>query len=764
MLRRRTIFELGRTWTAFVLLVTALSVTVVALVSSGVIADPLGNVVRGYTLTGYLLGFFVIVVGTMTFAYSLRKRGLQESIVGQGSMMTWLWMHVALGVLGLVFAVLHAGLGIISYPMSSGKILFWVFAALTLSGIVWRLVYRLVPPRAAQRVGNYSREGMADRIEELTTEIEKIAAGRPPAFRQLSDWLCAHPRSDDELAHAVYQAQLDPEGQQAIAEIKMLADSRRRAEDRMAQQQRYTRRQQLWRWLHVPLALAVVPLLVVHVVGATRVVTRLLPVGSQPAAFSSFVPSKDCRSCHRAVYDQWKSSMHAHGMLSPVMIAQSNQVLREVLDDVDSPDPRLICVNCHGPVGIKLTEQKQALLPLDKPGFNRVVMEGVGCVVCHQFDGEAPGRGEAGLVKFQEKYDEVGNTYYGPYDDPVGNAHHQSARGAIFDDPTRLCVACHNVVYDKNGDGEIEKGVDLILQETTLEYDEYRAAGGKATCLDCHMPYDDRDRAAESADLYFEQDGRGPKRKTRDHSFVAVDYPLDVPPSKDPQQKKRKRLLASAARIELSSVGTNLTVTIDNSGSGHNLPTGLAFARQMWLEVQAFNGAGTRVFSSGVLDDTSDDLCDENTMSDVFANHVVGCRRSDPHLVNFQLKLVDVIDTKKDAAGNEERDEDGDRIVIAAEGAKESALQRLTGGAVARRRPIDKQLLVPIEPGEERSLKYVLPFNARTVKVRLLFRSFGPYFIRALAAGQPKNEKPKLGPLVENLQIDEMASAELRLR
>ena len=45
-----------------------------------------------------------------------------------------------------------------------------------------------------------------------------------------------------------------------------------------------------------------------------------------------------------------------------------------------------------------------------------------------------------------------------------------------------------------------------------------------------------------------------------------------------------------------------------------------------------------------------------------------------------------------------------------------------------------------------------------------MFRSFGPYFLRALAAGQPKREKPRLGPLVKNLQIDEMAAAELTLR
>ncbi|MCA9625681.1 MAG: hypothetical protein KC731_41955 [Myxococcales bacterium] len=766
MLRRQTLFERGVTWAVITAMITIIAALWVGMVAGGIIPDPLGQAARGYTLTGYLLGFTVIVVGTLTFAYSLRKRGLQESIVGRGSMMSWLWAHVALGLIAINLSVLHAGFGVISYPVSSGKILFWTFAFLTLSGIVWRTVYAVVPKRAAARIGNYSAEAMSDRIVELTTEIEKVAAGRSAAFRQLVDWLGAAPHTDQELHYAVAQGQLPPDEQQAIFEVKVLADSRRRAEERIIHQKRYTRRQQLWRWIHVPLALSIVPLLFVHVLGATRAVTRLLPIGSQGMLFSSFAPSGDCRSCHRAVYDQWKHSMHAHAMRSPVMIAQSNQVAKEVLADVDGPDPKLICVNCHGPVGIALTKREQALLPLDGGNDDQddLVNEGVGCVVCHQYNGAPSDRGSAGLTPFQKKYEHVGNTYFGPFDDPVGNAAHKSERGAIYDDPTRLCVACHNVVFDKNEDQRFDKGPDLVLQETTKEYDEYRENGGGATCLDCHMPYDKRSRAAESADLVFEQDAEAPKRKTRDHSFVAVDYPLDVPPEKDPQRLKRGALLRSAATLRLSSVGNVLTATIKNTGCGHNLPTGLAFARQMWLEIQAFDGSGRVIFSSGALAKNTDDLCDDGSMSDVFRGFMEGCTQTDRNLVNFQLKLVDVIDTKRDNAGTELRNEDGERIVIAAPNARESVLQRLTGGAVARRRPLDNALFTPMKPGEERAFNYILPFNAFRVEARLLFRSFGPYFLRAIAAGQPKSEKPRLAPLVKNLQIDEMARAEIRLR
>ena len=34
---------------------------------------------------------------------------------------------------------------------------------------------------------------------------------------------------------------------------------------------------------------------------------------------------------------------------------------------------------------------------------------------------------------FQKKYDPIGDTYYGPYDDPVGNAYHRSEKNDLFD-------------------------------------------------------------------------------------------------------------------------------------------------------------------------------------------------------------------------------------------------------------------------------------------------------------------------------------------
>src|SRR5258706_16170731 len=116
-----------------------------------------------------LLGVFAGVLPGPTFFYSLRQRALQERMPFlKGTMMTWLSLHVWLGLLALGCAVLHAGFGLMSASFTSGKVLFFFFALLALTGVAWRLVYAFVPPSAAPQIGNYSQLGSAKRAETQT--------------------------------------------------------------------------------------------------------------------------------------------------------------------------------------------------------------------------------------------------------------------------------------------------------------------------------------------------------------------------------------------------------------------------------------------------------------------------------------------------------------------------------------------------------------------------------------------------------------------
>lgn len=767
ILRTLTPLEKPRPWLLIGGAACGLMLLWVLLVAVEVIPDPYGSDIRGYTLTGIVLGVVVVVLSVVVSAYSLRKRALQERLRGGGTMMTWLWMHVTLGCVALVATVLHAGTGVFSFNLSTGKLVLLPFLGVMLSGIVWRLVYRDLPAKAAPEIGNYSTAGSSERAAKRLLEIEKLSAGKSEPFRRLGEWVVEALPSQEELWSRA--GQLPAEEREAMQRLHELALSRGRALVRASAQQRYTRKLQRWRLLHVPLALSVPALLLVHVVAVLQP-ARALPLGTLPWDSGLVAPSSDCKDCHAAHYEQWRHSMHNRGLTSPVMVAQFNQIMKEELAELGHPDPKMLCANCHAPLSTALAGYPEEL-PFRRLGYSDALLdEGVGCVTCHQYRGETePESGRAAFTSILGEYDFSGPTYYGPIADPVANAYHQSKPSELFTDrPDELCVNCHNVVLDLNEDGRIQKGKDLVLQRTTEEYRFYRRQGGKERCFSCHMPVVNETRAAEAATLPFEQSTTAPDRVVHDHSFVGVDYPLDTVADDDHHKGQREELLAQAANLEASIEGEALVTTITSIGAGHDLPTGFAFARQMWLEVVFLDATGGVLKASGKLARQSDDLCDANTLDHPVGNmarHVKGCAASDPELVNFQQQIVSRVELARDEAGEPikapPREGFDDFVIVASEGSSETAIQRVKGGVVPRRRPSDGQLMLPLQPNQSQSFRYAIPPGSARVTVRLLFRNLPPYWLRALAAGQPADEEPQLLPLVDNLLVTEMRKLEI---
>ena len=737
------------------------------------IHDSLGASLRGYTVFGLATGFgAVVLIGLATF-YTFRKRSLQERLGPLRSSMTvWLWAHVYLGLFALLLALAHAGYGSISFEWSSGKLLLIVLALLVVSGLSWRLVYKLVPPMAAREVGNYAQAASSERADLQLVEVEKISAGRSARFHELKNWFLVNRPSKAEVEHAAHS--LSPDERAVFAELTRVAITREQELTRQRRQAVFARRLQSWRYLHVPLMLALFVLLPVHIVRALGFPERLLEPTSEAAALvGAFDSAEDCANCHRTLTEQWRRSMHAHAMTSPLMIAQTNQVVAQILKDQATPDPKEICVNCHGPIGAALTEQADLPLAAAALGPDETLLnEGVSCVVCHAWDGTSVSAG-GGLSSFQDGLT-PGRVFYGPNADPVDNAYHRSKKSPLFDEPERLCQNCHSVVYDRNADGKIVKGTDLVLQTLFDEWRVYRAAGG-ASCIDCHMPKTTLERGADDALIPFEQDREAPRRSVRDHRFVAVDYPLDRNPAADTERPVRQALLRRAATLQFaepprrSGDVLEFAMKVTNSGTGHNLPGGFAFVRQMWLEVSVADARGALIAQSGRVAKPSDDLCDTSILGDPnspMRELLVGCTAADPLLVNFQQKLVDSVTPLTDASGAAVLDDFGQPKLKGTDGAKEVALQHISGGPVPRRRPHAGELMTTLRAGDSATYRYRISVkSAGSVElgVRLLFRATAPYFIRALAKGEAPDSAARLNALVENLQIEEMASVAQRL-
>ncbi len=756
--RKLSRFEEHRTWMKYAGGGAAALLLLMFLISMGAFSwlDGFwfGRNLRGYTFFGLFFGILAVVLAFATFIYTARKRGGEDTIPEKyrGTMMSWLWAHVYLGLLALLSAMIHAGPGLRGgEAITSGDWLFYVFFLLVASGVAWRLVYNYLPKRVQPEIGNYSKQISLGRAQEALVEIEKLAAGKSDEFHRLKDELLA--------GNGVNVGSLGPDERVAFTALQSLAERRQRGLQRRQAQDKASRTLSIWRKLHLPLVAGFLVLLVIHVVAVTDVPAR---------AVGNLHSVEDCAQCHEQIVDEWKGSMHAHALTSPVTVVQTNIAVRTTLSKLGL-ETQMVCNNCHGPAAMWMTNQEQATLPVEPVNSNQTfeqVNEGVNCIACHQITTE-PSTGAASFWDYQDGV-RPGRAYFGTLDDSVGNDFHMGKTIERFAAPETTCESCHNVNVDLDGDGDMTRpGVDLVLQSSYREYEqEYLPNGGDETCVTCHMPLiDGATRVADSAEIPSEQDYEAPDREVRSHGFVGVDYPLDTVAQFDPQREEREELLQEAALFELNDNSVRIEngevifdILVANNELGHKLPTGFAFARQMWIEVEVLDQNGFPIFQSGVLDTNVSDLCDTDTMTDILAPFVVDCFEPDPFLVNFQQKLMSEVEPLFDANGVAVVDEYGNTFAAAKPNAHEVVIQALTVGAIARVRPYDGQAQARLAPFNDiRSYEYraFLPSDVTsiTIEARLLFRNLPPYFLRAMADQSIPSDGPDLRPMINNLHI-----------
>jgi len=224
--------------------------------------------------------------------------------------------------------------------------------------------------------------------------------------------------------------------------------------------------------------------------------------------------------------------------------------------------------------------------------------------------------------------------------------------------------------------------------ETTFR--EWRDLGGFAvtgkTCNDCHMQ------------PYTGQILGGPTRTLHDHGMPGVDVNLIIgPPDYGGQMDTVTSILRNALTVVADLPSTvnqnqnfNFQVRMLNDKTGHGVPSGAPFLRQMWLDVMVTDSLGNEVFSSGQQDANGDLM---NNYSELAPNQ-------DPFLYNAQAKIFRA----------------------------DSVQTQLVWEATFLENPA-------IMPGKEDTASYTAMAPAATngsltVSVKLRYRTFPPYTLR----------------------------------
>ncbi len=391
-------------------------------------------------------------------------------------------------------------------------------------------------------------------------------------------------------------------------------------------------------------------------------ITDSPPIAQDTAlTVDDFETATSCQSCHPDQFEQWSGSMHAYALKDPTFAA-----LREIGQSAYINALDGACIQCHS-----IVARETGALPWGPYDFDALppqVQEGVGCDVCHVVSG----------IRSLSNADLIfspGATKFGTIPDPVPNVAHESEFNSLYSS-SEYCGSCHDLV---TGDG-------LQLEAV---FREWRAGGfavtGK-TCNDCHMP------AYQGSAT-----PGGPVRTLHDHSMVGADLALIPFPNQARQHQLVTDMLRSALTVEADVPLTvaagdtiDLQVRLINDLTGHNVPSGVPFIRQMWIAIEIMDGTNL-IYTTGDLD-ANGDLKDENS---AFAER-------DEDLFNAQGTMFRA-DSVKTGLTWEARYLDNPSIVA------------------GETRPVDYR--IPIPPGATGPLR---------VELKLRFRSFPHYVIRGL--------------------------------
>lgn len=453
----------------------------------------------------------------------------------------------------------------------------------------------------------------------------------------------------------------------------------------------------------------------------------LIPREQALVAFAD--PQTECVGCHSQHVREWEMSNHAYAAVDPVfhaMVSVGQEATKGKLGQ--------FCVQCHTPTGMALGETQvtmgdDGVARQDLTNLRAVARQGVSCDVCHTIT-QVMEPVNARMIMTPD------GVRRATIADPVPTSAHASAYSELHAS-SDVCSGCHAVINPRGA----------FIEETFGEWADSSAAAAGKQCQDCHMPEYEGVAAKD-----------GPVRTVHRHTFVGVDVsllPEDEFPGYHEIRALAAQMLKSAVDMQVHFDPDDPAIVVDLQNlAGHALPSGATAERQMWIEIIVRDDDGQQVYASGLLDANGD-------LFEGVDGHSLA-PGSDPDLAYFGQQLVSV--PKLATAETSEQ-----RAAILAE--VEAACRPQALGAVDPDGPAvpvpfpwqaDWQCNSMIPPDGSATVRYPLAgleegFHSATV--RLLFRTFPPYFLREL------ERLAGLDPAVKDrVPIVEMATAAVGFR
>ena len=235
---------------------------------------------HGGSRAGLLYGALALALIAILLFYGVRKRRYRSTF---GKMEEWLQSHIWLGIVAFVAVLAHTGF---RFEDKVAVALFVVVSAVVVSGIFGAILYKTVPRILTDIETDLSAEQISDQLNQIARSMARIASGKSATFQRIHEGLV---REVTPRPLAAWTLVLAGPGRRGSREVQgewtrmvglvnaseqedlrqLLVTSRQQRElhDRLLRQQRYRNLLEFWLWIHVPLSIAMIVLILAHLAG-----------------------------------------------------------------------------------------------------------------------------------------------------------------------------------------------------------------------------------------------------------------------------------------------------------------------------------------------------------------------------------------------------------------------------------------------------------------------------------------------------------------
>ena len=238
---------------------------------------PYGGSVIG--LSYGVLGFVVILI---LLYYGVRKRSYWSAA---GTLQDWLSSHVYLGVLSLLLILFHAGFELGLNIHSFAFLLLFLVIGSGMTGVYFYLTIPAQFSLAGREIIAQGQDSIDQELARVIRQMRALSESKSPSLRQICEeevqrgrprsfagWrLLLHkplpPSSTSTLQEFQnYLRSIPIEEREALRELATLATRKREIEYRRLTQMRLRNTLDAWLYIHVPLSMALLAAVLVHIV------------------------------------------------------------------------------------------------------------------------------------------------------------------------------------------------------------------------------------------------------------------------------------------------------------------------------------------------------------------------------------------------------------------------------------------------------------------------------------------------------------------